>query len=310
MKRIWIILAVLSIAVLLGACSPAPAQVDDGRIDAVATTGMIADVVKNIGGDFVRVTTLMGAGVDPHLYRATESDVVRLSEADIIFYNGLHLEARMADVLEEMTGKPVIAVGEAVPANRVLTSPNLDAPDPHIWMDASQWALVAGLVRDQLIAFDAGHTEAYQANAEAYIARLTELHSYAQTEIARIPEQQRLMVTAHDAFQYFGRAYAIEVFAPQGISTVTEAGVDDIRGTIDLVVERNIPAIFVESSVPPNVINAIVEGAASRGHTITIGGSLYSDAMGADGTPDGTYEGMIRHNVDTIVSALLGGAGE
>ncbi|NWF69117.1 MAG: zinc ABC transporter substrate-binding protein [Chloroflexi bacterium] len=292
----------------LAACAPAPAaNVPVGVIAVTTTTGMIADVVRNVGGEHVQVTALMGAGVDPHLYRATESDVNALSSAQMIFYNGLHLEARMADVLEQISGKPVVVVAEALPAELIMTKEGYDAPDPHIWMDISQWALVAGLVRDELMAFDAANADDYRANAEAYIARLTALHAYTLEQVASIPAQQRVLVTAHDAFQYFGRAYGIEVFAPQGISTVTEAGVDDIRRTIDLVVERQIPAIFVETSVPPNVIDAIVEGAAARGVTISIGGSLYSDAMGDANTADGTYEGMLRHNVDTIVGALRGG---
>jgi manganese/zinc/iron transport system substrate-binding protein len=272
-------------------------------IRVVTTTGMIADVVANVGGDRVEVTQLMGPGVDPHLYRATESDVHRLSGADIIFYNGLNLEARMTTIFEQIgRSRPAVAVGTAVPVEQLLLDPDYeDQPDPHIWMDVKLWLLVVEKVRDELITLDQEHEATYRANAERYRQQLEELEAYVQEQVNQVPAEQRLLVTAHDAFNYFGRGYGFEVYAPQGISTESEAGIDDIRQTIDLVVGRNIPAIFIETSVPPDIVEAIVAGARSRGHEIAIGGELFSDAMGATGTPEGTYIGMIRHNTDTIV---------
>lgn len=294
-------------AVLLAACGSNTAAQEDAPINAVTTVGMIADAVKNVGGDYVQVTQLMGPGIDPHLYTATESDVDTLLNADMIFYGGINLEARMTDVFEQISSsKPVIAVGDAVPPERILTEVVYNAPDPHIWMDVELWMIAAEKVRDELIAFDVAHAGTYWENAQAYIASLEELDQYVQDRINRVPTQQRVLVTAHDAFQYFSKAYGIEVFAPQGITTQAEAGVEDIRRTINLIVDRQIPAIFVESSVPPDVVEAIVEGARAQGHEVNIGGLLFSDAMGEAGTEEGTYVGMIRHNVDTIVSALLG----
>lgn len=302
----------IGVFLLLAACSPAAQSSstnDSSAINVVTTTGMIADVVKNIGGERVNVTQLMGAGVDPHLYTATQNDVAALSGAQIIFYSGLHLEARMTDIFEQIgANKPVVAVTANIPEDKILKSPVYDAPDPHVWMDASLWSMAAQHIADELSKFDPAGAETYKANVAKYLTQLAELDGYAREQIQTIPEQQRVLVTAHDAFHYFGRAYAIEVFAPQGITTAAEAGVEDIRQTIQIVVDRKVPAIFVESSVPQDVVNAIVEGAAAQGQTVTIGGSLYSDAMGQPGTPDGTYIGMIRHNVDTIVKALGGGS--
>jgi manganese/zinc/iron transport system substrate-binding protein len=303
MKHVSHIASTVLMVVFALSFSTALAQTTPIRV--VATTGMIGDVAQNIGGDLVTVTTLMGPGVDPHLYRATESDVEAFLNSDIIFYNGLHLEARMVEILEQIHAVPV---GDALPPDMVRKSPNFDAPDPHIWMDAHRWRFVAERIRDTLIAYDPANADTYNANADAYLAQIDELNEYAQAQINRIPEQQRVLVTAHDAFFYFGEAYGMDVFAPQGISTESEAGVEDIRRTIGILVERHIPAIFVESSVPPDVIEAIVAGAEAQGHEITIGGSLFSDAMGEPGTPDGTYIGMIKHNVDTIVTALMGDA--
>lgn len=298
--------AVAFVAVGLAGCGDSAASAADGETHAVATTGMIADIVRNVGGERISVTQLMGAGVDPHLYTATESDVSTLTEANIIFYNGLFLEARMAEVLEQMSGRMMtVAVGDAAPEDELLADPQYEGqPDPHIWMDVSLWMQATERVRDALIELDPEGEAVYRENTEAYLAELEELDRYVQEQINTVPEQQRVLVTAHDAFSYFGEAYGIDVFAPQGISTESEAGVEDIRQTIDVLVEREIPAIFVESSVPPDVIEAIVEGARARGHDVSIGGELFSDAMGRLGTPEGTYVGMIRHNVDTIVSAL------
>jgi manganese/zinc/iron transport system substrate-binding protein len=306
----YAITSLLLVFVLLLAAFSTTAQAetcDTPVFNTVVTVGMIADIVKNVGGNCVTVEQLMGAGVDPHLYRASEGDVLTLLEADIVFYGGLHLEGRMADIFHEMAKtQPTIGVSEAIPEDRLLTEPVFHQTDPHVWMDAQLWMYAAGAVRDTLVQLDPAHEAYYHENADAYLEQLTELDTYVREQIGRVPAEQRVLVTAHDAFQYYGRAYGIEVFAPQGITTTAEAGIEDIRQTIDLITERHIPAVFVESSVPPDVVEAIVEGTRARGQDVQIGGNLYSDAMGADGTPEGTYVGMIRHNTDTIVSALLG----
>ncbi|TFH36268.1 MAG: manganese transporter, partial [Anaerolineales bacterium] len=225
------------------------------------------------------------------------------------FYSGLNLEARMTDIFEQIgETRPAVAVTESIPAAQVLQEVQFHQPDPHIWMDVGRWSLVSDAVLKTLSELDPEGQATYTKNALAYRAQLKELDDYVRQQIARIPEEQRLLVTAHDAFQYYADAYAIEVFAPQGITTQSEASVEDIRRVIALMVDRHIPAIFVESSVPPDIVEAIVEGAAAVGHKIVIGGQLFSDAMGELGTPEGTYVGMLRHNTDTIVKALLGGS--
>lgn len=310
-RQRWVMFSlVLVVLVFLGACAPSRASVfvDDGRLRVVATTGMIADAVRQVGGDAVQVVALMGPGVDPHLYKASEGDVHRILSADVIFYNGLHLEARMVDIFEQMNKyTPTVAVGEAVPRELLLASPQYpDQPDPHIWMDVQLWRYVVERIRDTLVDVDSAQAETYRTRADAYLQRLDALDAYIRARAKEVPPEQRVLVTAHDAFQYFGRAYGFEVFAPQGISTASEAGIADIRRTIDLVVSRRIRAIFVESSVPPDVIEAIVSGAQARGHTVVIGGELFSDSLGDPDTPAGTYEGMMKHNIDTIVDGLLG----
>ncbi|MBL8146129.1 MAG: zinc ABC transporter substrate-binding protein [Anaerolineae bacterium] len=309
-----IVSVVLGLAVSGSAVSTA-AQSAEGcaapQLRAAATVGMIADIVQQIGGSCVNVTAMMGPGVDPHLYSATLQDVELLFNADVVFYGGLNLEARLTDVMEQVrTGlhKPVIPVSEAIDPSLILTVPGTNATDPHVWMDVSMWMQAAGAIRDGLIAAVPDQRAYLEANAERYLAEMADLDAYIREQVATVPPEQRVLVTAHDAFQYFGRAYGIEVHAPQGISTATEAGVQDIRRVIDLLTERHIPAIFVETSVSSDVVEAIQAGARSRGQNVVIGGSLFSDAMGAAGTPEGTYLGMIRANINTIAGALRGGA--
>jgi len=293
--------------------TPHPDMCPAAELNVIATVGMIADVAANLGGSCVTVTALMGAGVDPHLYTATERDVERLFETDLILYAGLNLEARIVDVFEQIRdglGKPVIAVSEAVPADLILTEPGTDATDPHVWMDAELWQYAADAIRDALIAALPDRAAYITANAADYAEQLAALHVDLLEQIATIPAEQRVLVTAHDAFQYFSRAYGIEVYAPQGITTEAEVGVQDIRATIDLLVERGIPAIFVETSINPDVIEAVQAGAVDRGHGVVIGGELFSDALGETGTPEGTYIGMMRHNLNTIVAGLTGAAQE
>ena len=299
------VLPALLTLVLAAGCAEAPGGTAAGdRIPVVANTGMVADLVRNIGGERVTVTALMGPGVDPHLYKASQGDMTRLQEARIIFYNGLHLEGRMGDVLVKMAReKPTVAVAERIPETRLLITQD-GVEDPHIWFDVSLWMAAAEVVRDSLIQLDPEGQSAYERNAEAYLADLAELHDWTREQISAIPARQRVLVTAHDAFGYFGRAYGIEVAGLQGISTATEYGLADLERMVDLVVDREIKAVFIESSVPRSAIEALVEGAAARGHTVAVGGELFSDAMGPEDTPEGTYVGMIRHNVRTIVEAL------
>ncbi len=270
----------------------------------VATTGMIQDAVKNVVGDLAEVEGLMGPGVDPHLYKATTGDLDKLRQADIIFYNGLHLEGKMTDILEKLgRTKPVFAVGESIPENQLLEG-GISAHDPHIWFDVSLWQKVVAYIAEKMAAEDPENAATYQANASAYINELKDLHQEVKNKIASIPKEQRVLITAHDAFAYFGRAYDIEVKGLQGISTLSEFGLKDISELVSFITEKKIKAVFVESSVPAKSLEAVVSGSQERGHAVSIGGTLYSDAMGAEGTEAGTYTGMVQANVNTIVNAL------
>jgi len=273
-------------------------------IQVVCTTGMVADIAKNVGGEHVAVTALMGAGVDPHLYTASSADVSKLSRADIILYSGLHLEGKLSELLERMgSRKPTTAVAGKLPADKII-SDTAGAHDPHVWFDVALWSHAAAEGAEALAAFDPPHAEAYRANLKTYQDRLAKLDDYAREQLATVPKERRVLVTAHDAFHYFGNAYGIEVRGIQGISTTSEAGVRQVRELVDFLVARKIKAVFVETSVSDQNIRSLLEGAAARGHTVVIGGTLFSDAMGDEGTPEGTYEGMVKHNVDTIVKAL------
>lgn len=273
-------------------------------LKVLVTTGMIADLVENIGGSAVEVTALMGSGVDPHLYKATQGDVRRLLQADVIFYNGLHLEGKMQDMFDKLQRKqPVFAVSANIPDNR-LRHFGPTAHDPHIWFDVSLWLMAGETVLQKLSAQDPAHQADYQANAQAYFAKLKALDAWVRAQILQIPEQQRVLITAHDAFGYFGDAYGMEVRGLQGISTATEFGLRDIKILKDVIAERKIKAVFVESSVPKKFIESLVAGVQESGHQLVIGGQLYSDAMGLAGTAEGTYIGMVTANVNTLVSAL------
>ncbi len=285
------------------------ARPSDRNIRAVATTGMIADAVKRVGGKRVEVTGLMGPGVDPHLYRASEGDVALMAGSDIIFYNGLHLEGKMTDVFEQMgrIGKRAVAVTDHIDKNLLLAPPEFEGLyDPHVWFDVSLWMKVVERIRDALAEMDPGSAEFYASNAESYIKELSKLHDYVRLKARRVPESQRVLVTAHDAFNYFGRAYGFEVRGLQGISTATEAGAADVKALAEFIAHRKIRAIFIESSVPVRGIEALQKAVSARGFEVEIGGELFSDAMGDEGTPEGTYVGMVRHNIDTITGALMG----
>lgn len=278
------------------------------KLRVVTTIGMITDVVKNVGGERVAVTGLMGPGVDPHLYKASAGDVQRLTSAQLIFYNGLHLESKMGDILAKMSGNTkTVAVTDVVDRSLLLTPPEFEGQyDPHLWFDVTLWIKAVGKIRDTLSEFDSDNTLMYWTNAERYLAKLAELHEYVKAQSERVPSEQRVLVTAHDAFNYFGKAYGFEVRGLQGISTATEAGIADVQELATFIAERRIPAIFVESSVSSRSLEAVRAAVNSKGFDVKIGGELFSDAMGDDGTPEGTYIGMVRHNIDTIVTALIG----
>lgn len=284
-----------------------------GPLSVLATTGMIGDLVREIGGERVRVEVLMGAGVDPHLYRATREDVAKMLRADVIFYNGLLLEGRMSDAFVRVAraGKPVYAVTELLPEETLIEPEGADGHfDPHVWMDPRAWSRAAELIAATLSRHDPDGTATFRRNLEVLLARIAALDAYAEQALATIPERQRVLVTAHDAFNYFARRYGIEVLGIQGLSTESEAGVRRIQELVGVLVERRIPAVFVETSVSDRNVLALVEGAAARGHRVAIGGALFSDAMGEPGSYEGTYVGMIDHNVTTITRALGGSAPE
>ncbi len=305
------VLFYLTILVLLAGsavgCDSSEEGSDAGKkMTIVATTGMIADAARNIAGDRMEVIGLMGPGVDPHLYRPAQSDLTHLSEADLVLYNGLHLEGKMGDVLERLAGrKPVRAVAERIDPSLLRTPPEFaGSHDPHIWFDVKLWEKAIQEAADAIVAVDTANAEFYRANARNYIARLDSLDAWVREQIASVPQQSRVLITAHDAFGYFGRAYNLEVHGLQGISTVSEFGLADLQNIIGIIADRKIKAVFIESSVPQRNIEALVEGVRGRGHDIKIGGELYSDAMGEEGKPEGTYIGMVSSNVRTIVEAL------
>ncbi len=278
------------------------------KINVVATTGMIGDAAREIGGDLVAVRTLMGPGVDPHAYRQTRTDIVAMANADLVLWHGLYLEAQMEDFMRglEETGN-VVAVAESLPRNLLIGHDDYnDKYDPHVWMNPNLWSRVVLNVRDALIAAAPGNEATFRSNADAHLAELRELAQYTTKVLSSVPAESRVLLTAHDAFNYFGSAYGFEVIGIQGISTESEAGLLRISELVNLLVKRNIRAVFVESSVSDRNIRALIEGATAQGHVVVIGGELFSDAMGEDGTYEGTYLGMIDHNA-TIISGALGG---
>lgn len=305
------LLALLALALVVGCgpIEPPRARVLDGEtISVVTTIGMITDAVERVGGERVEVEGLMGPGIDPHLYKASEGDLRRLERADVIFFGGLHLEAKMADVLERIGERRATqAVTDAIPRTRLLRPAAFQGQyDPHVWFDVTLWMKAVEQVRDRLSELDPGSTDLYRRNADAYLAELRDLDDYVHEQALRVPERHRVIVTAHDAFNYFGVAYGFEVRGLQGISTAAEAGAGDVQRLARFIAGNRIPAIFVESSVSSRTIQALREAVRARGFDVEIGGSLYSDAMGDPGTPEGSYVGMVRHNVDTIVEGLRG----
>ena len=275
-------------------------------LTVVATTGMIADAARRIGGDLVQVRALMGPGVDPHGYRQTRSDIVAMTRADLVLWHGLYLEAQMEEFFGDLGRKRrVVAVADGLPKDTLLSHADYDDRfDPHVWMDPNAWSGVVTAVAQALSDAKPDAAETFAANAATYQTELATLAEFADAALAQVPEQSRVLVTAHDAFGYFGRAYGFEVIGIQGISTESEAGLNRISTLVDDLVARDIRAVFVETSVSDRNMRALIEGAAAQGHKVSIGGSLYSDAMGSAGTYEGTYLGMIDHNVTTIARAL------
>ncbi len=280
----------------------------DDRLQVVATTTQATDLALNIGGDLVEVQGIMEAGVDPHLYRASEGDLNTMLGGDVILYNGLNLEGQLADILVQLAqDRPVVSLGAAIPADQRLNVPEFESEyDPHFWFDPTLWAIAAQATADAFAEADADNATTYQENAAAYIAELNALDAETMTALSAIPEDQRVLVTAHDAFGYFGNRYGMEVIGIQGLSTETEAGVADLQRVADTIIQRNVPALFVESTISPSTIEAVQAAVADRGGNVVIGGQLFSDAMGEAGTPEGTYLGMYRHNVNSIVTAYTG----
>jgi manganese/zinc/iron transport system substrate-binding protein len=305
-----VVFCVLSGVQLLTGCAEQKARVSDASdpLKVVATVGMVADLVKAVGGDDVEVTQLMGPGVDPHLYKATRDDVFLITGADMVFSCGLMLEGRLQETLDRIgETKPVVTVTSKLPRELLLVPEDAGAhPDPHVWMDVAAWANCLEPVVEALISERPELESKFRERAAEYQKTLQGLHEYGLTSLASIPTERRVLITSHDAFNYFGRAYGIEVMGVQGISTDSEAGLKQINELVDLLVDREVSAVFVESSVPQKNILALIDGAKSRGHDVKVGGELYSDAMGASGSYEGTYAGMLDHNI-TLVTRSLGG---
>ena len=302
MKKIIFLLA---ITLTFTACKDE--SKDDGKLNIVTTTTMITDLVQNIGGDLVNVQGLMGSGVDPHLYKASEGDVNKLVNADIIFYNGLHLEGKLVEVFEKMGSatKTPIALADALDKNTLIGSEYFASNfDPHVWFDINYFKQFAEKAATILSEKNPENAEKFEANKKVYLTKLEALQNKVKQTIETLPKEKRVLVTAHDAFNYFGKAYGFEVVGLQGISTATEAGVQDVQKLATFIIEKQIKAIFIESSVPKRTIEALQASVKSKGHDVDIGGTLYSDALGSAGTAEGTYIGMFEYNVNTIVNAL------
>lgn len=279
----------------------------EDKLNIVSTTTMLNDLARIIGGDKVETVGLMGPGIDPHLYDASAGDVTKLLDADVVLFNGIHLEGQMGEVLEQLKeqGKNVITIEDAIPTDKLLFDPaNPTAYDPHIWFDVSLWRLAANHVGESLCTIDAANAETYKANLEAYLVEMDNLATYCTDRIKEVPEDQRVLVTAHDAFEYFGNAFGFDVRGLQGISTEAEAGTADVSDLAAFIADNKIKAIFVESSVPPKNIEALQEAVKAKGFDVAIGGELYSDSLGDASTGHDTYITTVKANIDTITNAL------
>jgi manganese/zinc/iron transport system substrate-binding protein len=325
-RRLFLSLLFAPTGSLLGGCYHAPSAANGSAsqsglagaskraepLKILATVGMVADLARQVGGPYVTVRQLMGAGVDPHLYKATRDDVQAMLSADIVLYSGWMLEGKLADTLHRLADKqPVHAIAEKLePAQLIAADDGAEQWDPHVWMDVRLWSNCVTTVANACLQSDPAHETEYREAAARYQEQLAQLDAYGRTTLATIPPAQRVLVTSHDAFRYFGRAYGLDVQGVQGLSTDSEAGLQRINALVDFLVERQIQAVFVESSVPRKSIEALVDGAAARGHQILIGGQLYSDAMGDEGTYEGSYIGMLDHNITRVARALGGSAPE
>lgn len=279
---------------------------NDSKLNIVTTTTMITDLIKNIGQDSVSVQGLMGSGVDPHLYKASEGDVSKLTGADVVFYSGLHLEGKLVDVFEKMgRNSNTVALAEVLDKQGLIGSEYFASSyDPHIWFNIEYWKQITNYLTEELGKLDPDNASFYEDNAAEYLKKLDALEEDVRQSIATLPEEKRVLVTAHDAFNYFGKEYGFEVVGLQGLSTATEAGVQDVQNLAQLIIDKQVKSIFVETSVPKRTIEALQQAVKSKGHDVKIGGTLYSDALGNAGTDEGTYLGMFRYNVNTIVEAL------
>jgi len=294
-------------AVVVFGCKTNTKKDENAPLNVVTTTTMLTDLVENLGGDAIKVQGLMGSGVDPHLYKASEGDVNKLFTADIVFYSGLHLEGKLVEVFEKMEGRNVktVAVAESLDENKLIGSEYFASNyDPHIWFDISFWKKITKYTTEKLKEADPKNASLFEENSKKYLEELKVLETEIKSIIETLPEEKRILVTAHDAFNYFGQAFGFEVVGLQGLSTATEAGVQDVQELAKFIIEKDVKAIFVESSVPKRTIEALQASVQSKGHQVAIGGTLFSDALGTQGTIEGTYTGMFRYNVSTIVNAL------
>jgi manganese/zinc/iron transport system substrate-binding protein len=299
------IITILCIILLFASCNDEK-KITNGKLNIVTTTTMITDLVRNIGGDSVNVQGLMGTGVDPHLYKASEGDVSKLTNADVVFYSGLHLEGKLVDVFEKMgRNTNTIALAEILDKDKLIGSEYFASNyDPHIWFNIQYWKKLTTYLTEELSRLNPENALYFEANKSDYLKKLDLLENDIKETIATLSEEKRILVTAHDAFNYFGEAYGFEVVGLQGLSTATEAGVQDVQNLAKLIIDKKVQAIFVESSVPKRTIEALQQAVLSKGFQVAIGGTLYSDALGNEGTAEGTYLGMLRYNVNTIVEAL------
>ena len=306
MKKIkYIIISALMLQ--LFGCKTDTKNADNGQLNVVTTTTMITDLLQNIGGNAINVVGLMGSGVDPHLYKASEGDVSKLVNADVVFYGGLHLEGKLVEVFEKMekTGKKTIAVSNALDKKELIGSEYFASNyDPHIWFNVTFWKQITTYVTNELKKADPKNASVFEKNSNKYLEDLTKLDAEVRAKINELPKDKRILVTAHDAFNYFGNTYGFNVVGLQGISTATEAGVQDVQELSKFIIDNKVKAIFVESSVPKRTIEALQASVKSKHHDVAIGGTLYSDALGDKGSVEGTYIGMFKYNVTTIVNAL------
>ncbi|KAB7671847.1 metal ABC transporter solute-binding protein, Zn/Mn family [Bacillus sp. B1-b2] len=309
MRKTWgiLIASLLMVSVFLVGCKTSTQGTEgnkEEKVKIITTIAQIAEPLSIIGGEYVDVQSLMGPGVDPHLYTAAQGDIQKMEQADMIFYSGLHLEANMVKVFNEFSkSKPVLAIGEKVPEDELLKDEK-GAIDPHIWFDIDLWKEALTQATEELKEYSPEHSDNFEKNKQKYFGQLDAFKLEAEEKLKEIPEEKRVLVTAHDAFGYFGRMLDLEVVGLQGLSTESEIGLTDIEDTIDLLLTHQVPAVFIESSINPASINAVIEGATKEGLGIELGGELYSDAMGDENSKEGTYLGMFQHNVDTIYNAL------